>query len=372
MTQRRFVCPFCPLHCDDLDSEAMSAECSLLANRLGDAVEHDSRSSVSDETAMKTARQWVAEAESVAVTGSAVDLETARAVCRFLRLTGAVWANFGHDGAAYREAFSRDGMILTTLGDAAAAHQHVILIGDPAESWPRLTQRLAGVTEVYRWQRTDRLADRLAEVRMRLRGVAPSRSADGPAVQDPGAVVDADLAHTVNTCQTATSVVFVVAPGAVDADDARLFWKTLGGMLGELNRRIRCTLLRFDDSATMRNVAAWTGQTRTPPVMESTSSAYDLVVHLVPWDESSVDPPGFLASTSRYIRIGISSPDSQAPPGAVCQLNTSTPGIGRPGVVIRGDGSVTLPLGAIAKTRLASPAEVLDQLAVAQDLPVVD
>lgn len=377
MTQRRFVCPFCPLHCDDLDPEAMSAECSLLANRLGEAIDHDSGSSGTDETAMKTARQWVAGAESVVVTGSAVDLETARAVCRFLQLTGAVWADFGHDGAAYREAFSRDGMILTTLGDAAAAHQRVILIGDPADSWPRLIQRLAGVAEVYRWQRTDRLADRLAEVRMRLRGGSPNRSAHDPAAHDPAAHdpaagVDADLAHTVNTCQTATSVVFVVAPQAVEPADARLFWKTLGGMLGELNQQIRCTLLRFDDSATLRNVAAWTGQTRTPPATASTSSAYDLVVHLVPWGESSASPPDFLAPTSRYIRIGVSSPDSQSSSDAACQLDTSTPGIGRPGVVIRGDGSVTLPLGGIAKTRLASPAQVLDLLAVGKVLPVVD
>jgi len=166
--------------------------------------------------------------------------------------------------------------------------------------------------------------------------------------------------------------VFVVAPEAVDPADARLFWKTLGGMLGELNRLIRCTLLRFDDSATFRNVAAWTGQTRTPPAMASKSSAYDLVVHLVPWGESSAGRPDFLADTSRYIRIGVSSPGSEAPSESVCQLSTSTPGIGRPGIVIRGDGSVTLPLGGIAKTRLASPAQVLDLLAVAKALTIAD
>jgi hypothetical protein len=367
MTQRRFVCPFCPLHCDDLDANAMSQKCSLLAIRLADAIEHDSRSSGTDESAMKTARQWVAGAESIAVTGAAVDLETARAVCRFLERTGAIWADFRHEGAAYREAFSRDGMILTTLGDAAAAHQSVILIGDPAASWPRLIQRLAGVAEIYQWQRTDRLADRLAEIRMRLRGKAIPVNAD-----DPDPAVDADLAHTLRTCQTATSVVFVIAPQAIDRDDERLFWKTLGGMLAELNQRIRCTLLRFDDSATLRNVAAWTGQTRTPPETVATSSAYDLVVHLVPWDQSPAGPTEFLSPTSRCIRIGVPASGAGTPAGSVCHLATSSPGIGRPGVVIRGDGSVTLPLGAITKTKLASPAQVLELLALERVLPVVD
>src|SRR5690606_29143576 len=131
------------------------------------------------------ARQWVEQAEQIWVTGRILDLQTARAVCQFAERTGAevsVSADSAAavETAAYCETFARDGGFATTLGDAAAPHVSVILIGDASQRWPRLRQRLDRAGELYAWQNTDRLGERLSHLRRLLRRPDEASPTDDP------------------------------------------------------------------------------------------------------------------------------------------------------------------------------------------------
>lgn len=384
MSSASFVCPFCPLHCDDLQMAKLvrnirtqsgadadcggeeagdSESCPLLQQRLDAAIEHQ-RSSAATEATLATAGQWIEQAEQIWITGRVLDLQTARAVCRFAEQTGAgvsVAADpaAAVETAAYCETFARDGGFATTLGDAAAAHTSVILIGDPSQRWPRLSQRIARAGELYAWQNTNRLSERLAHLRRLLR-----RSAEPAPTGDP------DLVACRELCNRAISVVFVVVPEVLGAGEAIPVWSTVTGLLRDLNGRIRAALLRFDETLTFRSVRAWNGQQAAGNGLAQAQSAADLVIELVPWNADDATCAGAIAveeaySAARRITIGWQSATSEAVSTAsqTCYLPASAGGIGRAAIVLRGDGSVALPLRPLVVTALPSPAELLAQLA---------
>ncbi len=366
MTAEPFVCPFCPLHCDDLDLAQVNrgdVSCQRLSGVWGQAVDHDRFASPADKEALAIARRWVAEARGILVTGRVVDLETARAVGRFIDATGASCQVAS--AAGYAETFARDGMITTTLGDAAAPHQRVIVIGDPGGDWPRLVERLGRAGQLYRWDRDDQLAERLARVRGSLRGDL-NDDAD-----------DADVAATVAICRRSTAVVFVVAPKSLarQESESRLIWSTLAGLLGDLNRRIRATLLRFDPAMTLRSVLAWSGSgiKSSGSGLESDGGGVDrgrrieLVIRLQPWPLVAVRDVVEAAGARRTLWIGsceqsVDRVSVAATGEESLAIAAATAGISRPGVVIRGDGSVTLPLFAAVSGALPTVAEMLSAI----------
>lgn len=383
MSSASFVCPFCPLHCDDLQMAKLvrniqtpsgadadrggeeagdSVSCPLLQQRLAAAIEHH-RSSSATEATLATASQWVDQAEQIWITGRILDLQTARAVCRFAEQTGAGVSVAADPAAAvetatYCETFARDGGFATTLGDAAAAHTRVILIGDPAERWPRLRQRLARAGELYTWQSTDRLSERLAHLRRLLR-----RPAEPVPAGDPDVVACREL------CNQAISVVFMIVPEAFAAGEAIPVWSTLTGLLRDLNGRIRATLLRFDETLTFRSVRAWNGQQAAGMGLVQARAAADLVIEFTPWSGGEALSASSRAaeeahSAVRRIVIGwrSSMPEAGTAADRTCYLPASAGGIGRAAVVLRGDGAVALPLRPLVQTALRSPAELLGQL----------
>lgn len=340
----RGACPFCPLHCDDLDPASRPDDlqrCVLLAARWP-AAARQAAAARADDATLQTARRWVQQARRIAIGGRIIDLETASAAGTFLRQRGAdlLPGLFADDG--YAESFARDGMVTTTLGDAAAAHQAVVQIGDIQSNLPRLDQRLARAGSVYRWRSSAELIERLAALRLALR----RRAAIG--------LGDEDLVQTLRRCLAGPSVVFVIAPQVVPAGQQRPFWSTLSGLLFECNRQIRATLLRFDPAITLGTVLAWTGTTAAGPVAAIAADQYELLIELTPWDESHRP-----IDAARRITIG-SSPQG-ASPGRL-HLRAAAPGVAVGGIVIRGDGSVTLPLVPRLSTHLPSAADLLAQL----------
>lgn len=390
MTATRFVCPFCPLHCDDLEPPTgmgVSSVCPILSDLGPRSFAHDRDTPPPQSSQLEQARQWVREACAIAITGRVIDLETARAVSRFVSRTGAGLLSLVASADGYPEAFARRGGIGTTLGDAASPHQTVIGIGDPDPRWPRLRQRLTGAAKTYFWQRNDRVVERLAQLRGEL--AAPSHHpAAVPKDQD-----DSDLATTRELIRGSEAVVFVIAPAA--ADEQRLLWSTAGGLIADLNREIHASLLRFDDSLTLRSVMAWNREApaaglREPDAISedeqlARTSEVDLIIDLTPW----VAPVSVTGGTgprlarcrsvlgagprgNRRITIGQEVRSGEAAPAEPAgsatlgslHLPASTPGITGRSMAIRGDGSVALPLGMWAETRLPTAAEWLKKLGI--------
>jgi hypothetical protein len=356
MTDRPFVCPFCPLHCDDLRIEELSARCDLFAQRLSLA-RQASASGTSYKSLLETAAQWVAQANTIAVTGTIVDLETARTVCDFVQRSNAnLYVDSGaSDG--FSEAIARDGMFSITLGDAAAPHQQVVMIGDSSKRLPRLAERLKTAGSIYSWQSTENLVDRLASLRLMLKRPDTHQLGD-----------DQDLAYTLNVCRKESAVVFAVDLGQQIDGQQRPFWSTLKGLLSELNRRIRASVLRFDNSMTLRSVAAWSSDGPHPSAA-AIRVPVDLEIHFSPWpaaDTASMhvsEPFG-----RRRITIGCAEGQSDAGSATAGEsresihLPAAMPGIASDGIVIRGDGSVTLPLSRALESDLPTASMALSRL----------
>lgn len=356
MTDRPFVCPFCPLHCDDLDIKALAAQCALFAIRIS-VTRQDVASEPSDESLLATAVRWVAEAATISVTGNIVDLETSRAVCDFVERSGATLRVGVGPSDGFAEAIARDGMFSITLGDAAAPHQHVVMIGDASKRLPRLGGRLSRAGSIYAWQSTENLVERLARLRLTL------KRPDACTLVD-----DQDLRYTRDICQQQSAVVFVISVGELRGGQQRSFWSTLQGLLSDLNRRIRASVLRFDDSMTLRSVAAWTSDGPHPRAA-AIDVPVDLEIRFAPW-QSAAETLAFQAAPFPRRRITIGHPDPQASPIGLASndspesihLPAAIPGIATDGIVIRGDGSVTLPLNRLFDTHLPTASQTLLRL----------
>jgi len=390
MTATRFVCPFCPLHCDDLEPSAgvgASSDCPILSDLGPRSFAHDRDTPPPQSSQLEQARQWVRAARTIAVTGRVIDLETARAVSRFASRTGAGLLPLVAPDDLYPEAFARDGGIGTTLGEASSPHQTVIVIGDPDPHWPRLRQRLTGAGKTYFWQGSDQIVARLA----RLRGELAHPKGQSTAASD--GLDDADVATTHELIRDSKAVVFLIVPAAVAAEEQRLLWSTAGGLIADLNRRIRAMLLRFDASLTLRSVVAWTREAPSAGLIEpdaiggneplAPNGDVDLVIDMTPWGDRGTLPNGTVPRRDsgrsaagagprgkRRITIGQNacgggegSPDvSASETSRALHLPASTPGITARSMAIRGDGSVALPLGMWAETGLPTAAEWLAKL----------
>ena len=406
MNPGRFVCPFCPLNCDDLErpavdpgpDESVDAACPRLGELWRQAVRHDREAESPTAAAWQQAREWLRSARSVVICGHVADLETGRGVVRFIRQTGAEWIAPSGSRSGFAEAFSRSGGFLTTLGDAAAAHQTVILIGDPARHWPRLEQRLSRAGKVFRWQHSESVAERLAALRCQLTSSRSGLKRGTQAAQGMGGEVDPDLEESRHLISASEAVVFVIDPAVAEEAGQRQLWSAANGLIADLNHHIRASLLRFDESQTLRNVMAWLqpapdgGLPLTDRVDVATTLAnrgdIDLLIWLEPWRTGSVCSRRSAAddAEARFSRLGLSwkhriaigrtslvgteasRRDAAAGlaelpgPAGSLGLAARTPGISMAGMVIRGDGSVALPLFSCVPSPLPTVAETLRRL----------
>lgn len=384
MTATRFVCPFCPLHCDDLESSAAlgaGTACPILRERGPQSLAHDRDTLPPEPNTLAQARQWVRAARTIAISGRAIDLETARAVSRFASRTGAGLLPLAAPDDVYPEVFARRGGIGTTIGETASPHQTLIVIGNPDPLWPQLRQRLTGAGKIFYWQRDDQVVPRLARLRGDLARPAPRTQAA------PGETGDADVTTTINLIRSSETVAFLIVPRVVAVSDQRLLWSTAGGLIADLNRQTRATLLRLDQALTLRSVVAWTSAAAATNAIEpdaldasvqlTTLGEVDLVIDLIPWDhpaDPAKDPvqQGERADRTargtgprgrRRITIGQATGGGEGMSSSL-HLPASTPGITARSMAIRGDGSVALPLGKWGETQLPTVAEWLQKLAM--------
>jgi hypothetical protein len=384
MTATRFVCPFCPLHCDDLEPSTalgVGSACPILRERGLRSLAHDRDTLPPDPTTLEQAQQWVRAARTIAISGRVIDLETARAVSRFASRTGAGLLPLAAPDDVYPEVFARRGGIGTTIGETASPHQTVIVIGNPDSPWPQLRQRLTGAGKVFYWQRNDQIVPRLARLRGDLARPASRTQAD------PGGTGDEDVTTTMNLVRDSETVAFLIVPTVVAVSDQRLLWSTVGGLIADLNRQTRATLLRLDEALTLRSVRAWTSAAAATNAIEPDAldasvqltmiGDVDLVIDLIPWDhpaEPAEDPVrrgeradrtamGTGSLGRQRITIGQAA-GGGAGMSSSLHLPASTPGISARSMAIRGDGSVALPLGKWGETELPTVAEWLQKLAM--------
>lgn len=344
MSRDSVVCPCCPLHCDDIDPAQLmlgNTGCPVADHRVAAVLTADSGDC---ETALVMGRQWIAKANRIVVTGHVIDLETSRAISEFADAHGAD-VEIDGSNSAMLPLFAREGAFLTTLGEVASRDVSMLVIGDVATHWPRIETWLERLKTIQRWEDNKALATRLAVLR---EAVSPRASSI--------LAIDDEVTAAAAMIQSSTYVVVLVAPLS-DDDDARssVIWSTILGMVRELNKITRAAILSFDHSLTLRSVMA----SRLDPKPYRLPADPDAIhIHFSPFG----DEPRRSGGKSIVIGIG----DKVFNKNQLC-LPASVPGLHHSGIVIRGDGAVTLPLQtgfqqADSRVLLPTPADQLRRL----------
>ncbi|TWT56478.1 molybdopterin-binding domain-containing protein [Allorhodopirellula solitaria] len=333
------VCPLCPLHCDDVGIDEQGG---LEANGCPIAA------AAPPEKNRPPCRGEILIASDAAkplrVVTTGVDLTTARQLARW-QAAGRIDLTFESDPSieALLQAASRDGIVSATLADAATHADLVWLLGRADQAWPRLAEKLrlggngADETKSQRFERCT--ADDLSRFAAAIESGAGSSS---PAT--------GELADHTDTWTSSEYAAVLVGPGAFADGEESLCATMLARLVRQRNTKFRCVLLTLDAAATLRSVCLWTNNTSPSATTEGDQS--------VGFDIRIGSPLG-RDSRAASVQIGGIDPGAEF---AAAYRACSVAGLHRPGMVIRGDGSVSLPLAAPVEADLPSSAELLNEI----------
>jgi len=336
------VCPCCPLHCDDIDAASLrsgATGCSVADARLA-TIRSESLATV-DDGIIEKCRQWISEASAITLTGHVIDLETSRAIADVVRQTNAT-TNFDGGNPWMRETITREGGFFSTLGELKQRGRVLMVIGDVVRHWPRLTSILQDAKRIAHWKDDEQLASKLASLRLMV-----TKRFGATDITDPTVI---DVAERIAPLE---SLIILVAPLEESVSRSPVIYSSLLGLVRDLNQVKRASILTFDHSLTVRSVLATRDESRALPFATPAAS---LCIHFAPFGESkSKSLPG-----QKTIVIG--SGDAVFHKNEI-SLPASVPGYHHRAIVIRGDGSVTLPIeGCNAESKSVIPAVQLRRL----------
>ncbi|MEX0824905.1 MAG: hypothetical protein WD119_02000 [Pirellulaceae bacterium] len=430
-----WICPFCPLHCEDVKIERqaegarmIAPECSLAQaaiKRLDLDRKEPRPSRIKGEIVDRHAAiQYVAErlndASEIALRGSLTGLGTARSVLGFAERVGAA---IDHDAFetqnALRRTVARDGVFSATLGDVRRYADLVVLIGRPEKDFPRLVDRFCvdGLIEgrsrqivslvpaladsIHREQASgiptdasferltiapERFSDFLAAIRVHIQGQAADRAA-GLDQQ-----TSAQLQRLTGWLDAANYVAVVLGPTALDAFGPFGAEVEAAGLIASIrafNEERRAVLLSIDPSLSFRQAALWRSgfsgpvrwQQGVPGPLErgqfealwESPGTVRLRIECSPGARfaRSLSSGEGRATTDRSatarakILLAVEGVSEEAVREADAFLPIAAPGIDLADAVVRGDGTVSLPLTSVRSPLEPSLAETLTALSEA-------
>lgn len=369
MHRDSIVCPFCPLHCDDLtvggSGESVEPECTYAAEqfsavlrptdlRIGRDV-HRSFDADTFRAALSLSKTPLVEIHGATIEESkAMESWVAGGLVR-VRSGGSAGV------AAMDQAIARDGMMAATLADVCRHSDFIWIIGDVDAETPRLRDRLERTgaelhhTPTLSLQRLSELQQRVGRIdasagRSEKPGDADEASVEAERVfrrirrSRYVTIVLGDEAfesgHEVAGCEGLNRFIARWNESAVPIGDA--------GMEDEARCSSRIVLLRFTPDPNLRGVLWW----RNNEIRSGWSNVTGPVeVRL------GARPQGHPAPVQ--LQIGGRDPGVEL---AHAFIPAGTPGVGAPGMTIRGDGSVTLPLSAWAECNVPMRMHVLRDL----------
>ncbi|TWU16950.1 formylmethanofuran dehydrogenase [Allorhodopirellula heiligendammensis] len=336
------VCPLCPLHCDDvqIDDQGLLAAngCPIVASAL--PVEHSPPDRAEFVISSEPSRPL-----RVVTTG--VDLLTARQLASW-QAAGRISLTIESDPSieALLQTASRDGIVSATLADVATHADLVWMIGRVDQTWPRITEKLrlgssdSNAKQVQRFSQCT--ADELTGLATAIENGEASSSATG------------ELARNANHWMSSKYAAILVGPGAFASGEESLSATMLARLARLRNAKERCVLLTLDAAATLRSVCLWSSN--TSPDATDAGGQTDAGRQEVEFDLRIGSP---LSTESRTAKVQLGGSDP-GPALAGAYRASAVAGLHRPSMVIRGDGSVSLPLAAPAKVNLLSVAQFLD------------
>ncbi|WDQ18480.1 hypothetical protein [Rhodopirellula sp. P2] len=319
------VCPLCPLHCDDVmvnsDGSVQANGCEI-AESAGSLVTQVART---DEAMLA---RIAARKQPIRVITSGVDLVAARQLVQW-QSDGVIEVEIESDPSiqAIGTVTRRDGIVAATLSEVVTHADLVWLIGEVDPAWPRLEEKLrfesarSGATidkrQVKRWERwTADFAGRMHH-----------------AIEHPDETEAGLEFQTWSQCfRDSSYAAIVIGPGAFDAEEAEMTAAMVARITRRRNESARCVCVTLDPAATLRSVHAW--QTNESLNAVSVDDEIDSapVIRLV--------GIGHQTSVDRSVDLQIGGRD----PGVENAKAFMPASPWMNSMVIRGDGSVTLPL----------------------------
>lgn len=418
------TCPFCGLHCDDLEVRSDGTRLTVTANgcplakagfeqetRVAAAPPSIEGRAVPLAEAIARAGELIAAARLPLFGGLATDVEGMRAVMALADRAGGV-VDHMLSRALYRntDVLQTSGWFMSTLTetrnradlvvivasdvsslhprflerivspaetmlDAPAASRTVVLVGEgtPAAA---ITGRLIGEVIEIACANAD-VGIVLAELRALLRGA--------PLSGDTAAGVPvAALGNLAERCKAARYAVFVWAPQALDFPAAEDVVHIIADVVRDLNRTTRAAGLSLGGSlgvASAASVCSWQSgyplrvsfaggvPTYDPYRFEIARMLAEGEGDLLVW-VSAIGPDPAPPPATRAATIVVGSPAiGLAEPPAVF-IPVGTPGLDDRGRVVRCDSVVSLPLRRLRALGLPGVAEVASALAAALPVPV--
>ncbi|KLU07758.1 hypothetical protein RISK_000275 [Rhodopirellula islandica] len=335
----RVVCPLCPLHCDDV---VVNADGSVQANGCEIAESAGSLMNQMARADEATLAPIAACEQPIRVITSGVDLVAARQLVQW-QSDGAIAVEIESDPSvqAIGTVTRRDGIVAATLSEVVAHADLVWLIGEVNPAWPRLEEKLrlesvgsgasVGKRHGKRWERwTADFAGRM------------HHAIEHPEATEEGSEFQTRSSHFRDSQYAA----IVIGPGAFDADEAEMTAAMVARIIRRRNELARCVCVTLDPAATLRSVHAWRTNESLAPMMSGSEIDSTSVIRLV--------GIGHRRSGDRPVDLQIGGHD----PGEEQAKAFLPASPWTTSMVIRGDGSVTLPLQVPDALSVESPTAI--------------
>ena len=363
MKSAKSVCPFCALHCDDLQVDnagEVDVQCSIARRSYPVAMNPpqprvgNENVSYSDATAQ--ARLSIKNGPPVVLT-SFTSLAAAKRLEEY-HADGLIRWVFEESASrnSIRRAISRDGMIGATLADVRRHADCVWVLGNrDNQVLPRMgelgEQLSTGATQIL-WPhgaRPHAIGDLLDAIRQKEPPPDPETAEIYRCIRMTNyfAVICCDDAFDEVEADAASSLLIELI-SYLNASDRE-------GAASERSRR--AVLVTFDSAQTSRCVALW----RRNEGIRRHERQSDGDSPLIRIGDSFGD------ASPVAVQVGGRDPGSQK---AAVYIPVATEGIHRADMVVRGDGAVTLPLGQIAESELPTASEWLSELLSTYSEPV--
>lgn len=347
------VCPFCSLACDDLvidqEDSTLETNCDLAEKCFRDAT-----ATVPSRLGNKTleGEEWKTLIDRLSlpkvpiVAASALTFQESRQVQTWQaegRLT--LSARVSDSNSAWDRSVSREGIQLTTLGDARRHVDRLWMIGKWQENAPRVLDRLSINDKSFDPIRTDRLSLLHLEHLHQLTSTAQSNG------QKTFAETEDPVLRDIHTCRY-----FVVFVGeSAFADDfetavsdslVRLInrWNELATSDGHSFPRTVVLQLRADQN--LRSVMMWSGGKVNASSLFQPSQI-----------DIRLGTAAIGDSTKATLQLG---GRDGGPESSHAFIATQVAGVHYDGTTLRGDGSVTLPLVGWTHSPRPSVTEALE------------
>lgn len=311
----------------------------------------------------------LAASASLAISGTMIDIHTARAAVRLGEAAGGVvdaWET--RSTASIRRAVERDGLISATLGELRQRADSIVLIGDPTADYPRLVERFLahGPAELAQPRRFLSLGGpRLSDL---ANAHSTQLAVDGNALHQHLAEARlalrtgrSDSRGIADWLRQGTYTAWLWSCEAIDA----LAASVLVGLISDLNRQRRAVAVTLSGDATFRSVATWLSGFSGP--IDFGGAAPELYEHgphadlpALVWLQPFPTAPPPPADERTLVVIGTA--DAEVVERADLYLPAGVAGIDAGGSTVRGDGTVCLPLHAVRSSPLPTAATRLAEL----------